>query len=80
MSNNKMTELCYPNSYKRTNGDRIRSMTDEELAEFLSGSCPKIHPENHFKDCMVDNTDEWNLTENECRNCWLTWLKQEGET
>ena len=35
MSNNKMTELCYPHTSKQTNADRIRAMTDEELANFL---------------------------------------------
>lgn len=70
-------ETCRIGYIPRTNADKIRYMSDEELAEFLSGTCPKIHPENRFKDCLLDNTDEWNLTEQECQDCWLKWLKEE---
>lgn len=53
-----------------TNADRIRSMTDEELAEWLGDM---IYPECVC--CPADN-DGW------CKDCktkWLNWLKQEGE-
>ena len=54
-------------SWKRTNADRIRSMTDEELAQYMGdvqtwGGCP--------------NHGARNCTEN-CADCWLDWLKQE---
>lgn len=51
-----------------TNADRIRSMTDEELAEWLakhnerSAVCPNFGAH----DCQAS-----------CRKCWLDWLKQE---
>ena len=50
-----------------TNADRIRSMTDEELAQYMGdvqtwGGCP--------------NHGARNCTEN-CADCWLDWLKQE---
>ena len=50
-----------------TNADRIRSMTDEELAEFLPGykfgfNCPPGEREQ----CP-----------GECVPCWRTWLQQE---
>ena len=55
----------------RTNGDKIRQMTDEELAEWLIGH---------------DNCDICALcsfgacrTESECKNGVLEWLKQEVE-
>ena len=54
-----------------TNADRLRSMTDEELAEFLDErSCPQ-------EDCpnvAEDGTISPNMT---CRKCWLAWLRQE---
>ena len=51
----------------KTNADRIRSMTDEELAQYMGdvqtwGGCP--------------NYGARNCTEN-CADCWLDWLKQE---
>lgn len=53
----------------QTNADRIRSMTDEELAEVLFGSCIEhmgveecSHPEEAC-----------------CKSCVLDWLKAESE-
>ena len=50
-----------------TNADRIRAMTDEEMAAYMGdvqtwGGCP--------------NHGARNCTEN-CADCWLDWLKQE---
>jgi len=55
---------------KLTNADRIRSMTDEELAELWwervdCGECP-VH-----KECK--------LTGQDCKRLALDWLKQEVE-
>lgn len=56
----------------QTNADRIRGMTDEELAEFLGkvtaggyGMCAPGH-----YDCTGKDS---------CAPCWLDWLKEEGE-
>jgi hypothetical protein len=47
-----------------TKADRIRAMSDEELAEFISDcGCP-----NHSMDCMKS-----------CKDCTLKWLKQPVE-
>ena len=54
----------------QTNADRIRAMTDEELAELLQknrGGCRALTTESY----VCDNTD--------CKSCWLEWLKQEAE-
>lgn len=57
----------------KTNADRIRAMTDEELAEF--------HGENA---CPPGKTDQITLCDPicerypECGNCWLDWLRQEA--
>ena len=53
-----------------TNADRIRGMSDEELANFLwqdcgMGNCPPV--ECKGKRCKAEK-------------CWLDWLKQEAIT
>lgn len=50
-----------------TNADRIRAMSDENLAKFIERSdCPP-----HDGTCDKDNIT--------CSECWLDWLKQEVE-
>ena len=52
--------------WKKTNADRIRSMTDEELAGWL----------RDFGDCDGLNRrckGFW-----KCKECWLDWLKEEA--
>lgn len=48
---------------KQTNADRIRSMTDEELAEYLDGVCH----------------DLWQMFVKDPKKMWLDWLKQESK-
>lgn len=45
-----------------TNGDKIRAMTDEELAEYLSNVhyCPTPSPCDPTKNC---------------KDCWAEWLR-----
>lgn len=49
-----------------TNADRIRAMTDEELADFMNcdGCPPKNEGCNEGQNCSL---------------CWLNWLKQPCE-
>ena len=47
----------------QTNADRIRAMTDEELAEYLDGMCH----------------DLWQMFVKDSQKMWLDWLKQEVE-
>lgn len=60
-----------PDRKALTNADRIRAMTDEELADFELGRmcCPPGKP----------GCEENNLTCDSCYQCWLKWLKQEAE-
>lgn len=52
-----------------TNVDRIRAMTDEELAEWLSDMHDAVTcPNGGAIDCNPS-----------CKRCWLNWLKQEVE-
>lgn len=56
-----------------TNADRIRSMTDEELADAFAmiSDCISCNCGNAEDDCsIVDGT---------CQRQWLEWLKQESE-
>ena len=56
----------------KTNADRLRSMTDEELAEMMSpndSGCPPI---------MRGGTSC--LGQISCGECWLDWLKEEVST
>lgn len=62
------TVVGYVSPLKKTNADRIRAMTDEELAEWIeqleSPKCP---------------CDDWyyNCKKPHCNGCWLDWLKAE---
>ena len=50
-----------------TNADKIRHMTDEELAKFIEqASCPPT-TKKIYHECTKDD----------CVPCWLEWLKQE---
>lgn len=53
----------------KTNADRIRAMTDEELVKKLSpGNCP---PEiTNFEHC-------WHT---KCEKCWLSYLRSPAES
>ena len=57
-----------PAKKPQTNADRIRSMTDEELAEVLFGSCIE-----HM------GVEECSHPEEACKSCVLDWLKAESE-
>ena len=59
----------------QTNADRIRAMTDEELAEFAVSTGQGCAPDKNFVECCFDHKD--GLIEADCRKCWLDWLKEE---
>lgn len=46
-----------------TNADRIRAMSDEEMADVVV--CP--------------HTGNWDLCKDDCKKCRLEWLKQPAE-
>ena len=54
----------WPDPVPQTNADRIRSMTDEELANFVHEGCPYIEEECTMKGCV---------------KCILEWLQQPAE-
>ena len=68
----KPTESCERwKTNKQTNADRIRAMSDAELAAAAcnTGDCP---PNADSIPCKQYENDEL------CRDCWLDWMKQEG--
>lgn len=54
--------------HQMTNADRIRAMSDDELAEVIS-SIPMCVGTDDDKDCENDG----------CKGCFLKWLQQPAE-
>ena len=54
-----------------TNGDRVRSMCDEDLAEFIGAFC-----DCKDGDCPITTTP-YNCNASGCKGAWLKWLKEE---
>lgn len=57
---------CPHRQKKKTNADRIRAMSDEALAGWLSIYCRGKTPP--YEPCR-----------NSCEACWLDWLREEAE-
>ena len=55
----------------KTNGDRIRAMSDEELADFLRGFNGMCETHCPFGECGIHSLS--------CRDLAIKWLKQEAE-
>ena len=86
--NGELTEACgvcrvmtggasVPSAYKAkpmTNGDRIRAMTDEELAKLFTQTVVDGCPPDMDWTCKKDE-EGWDA----CDSCWLKWLKQPAE-
>lgn len=74
--------VCDINKPKPTNADRIRAMSDEELADmiFKYGIDDHINFCEEREECQklieLDRLNPWGK---ECRKCMLEWLKQPGE-
>ena len=61
---------------KQTNGDRIRSMNDEELAEFIP--CPYDTAGDYIMPCLLGER-KGNPTKEECHECMMKWLEREAK-
>lgn len=59
----------------QTNADRIRAMTDEELAEWLDAVSKSWYDEGYTKDDESPLISEYPATANE----WIAWLKSPAE-
>ena len=56
---------------KMTNADKIRTLSDEELAGFIQGFVDCAYCTRIAQGCSVNDES--------CFNTWLDWLKQEAE-
>ena len=60
---------------QQTNADRIRSMSDEELAEFAVSTGQGCAPGENLVECCFDHKD--GPIEADCRKCWIDWLRED---
>lgn len=58
-----------------TNADKIRSMTDEQLAEVYP--CPYDTAGSNIMPCILDDDVKGMPDEAYCRRCMTNWLKKE---
>lgn len=74
-SNSRDNESCCKCDSKQTNADRIRNMSDEELAKYI------YDVSEHCADCVVcgDDCDGCNGTEDICVPKIIEWLQSEAE-
>lgn len=69
--NGKTPTIIYYDATYKTNADRFRAKTDEELAElFTHLCCPYSLGGGGKLECNIENKG--------CKACWLDWLKQEA--
>ena len=63
----------YEQKKSQTSADRIRAMSDEELAEWLDNVCKSSYDEGYTKETDEPLMSPYPSTASE----WLDWLKQE---
>lgn len=73
-SNSRDNEPCCRCDSRQTNADRIRNMSDEELADILFDSCV----EHIGTDRCASAIREFTVRDN-CIKCILKWLQSEAE-
>lgn len=73
-SNSRDNEPCCRCDSKQTNADKIRNMSDEELADFLD-----IVGEDGISSQYADVPCDCCCEKTECSKCWKDWLKSEAE-
>ena len=59
---------CSHRTEPQTNADKIRSMSDEEMADLINREIGYCAP-----------TGDCEKMSNDCKACWLDWLKQSAE-
>ena len=71
-SNSRDDEPCCRCDSRQTNSDRIRNMSDEELAEFLAYNA-------YCEECYVKKDDSCCYPDGTCKQKHLEWLQSEAE-
>ena len=69
-----MIATCFKE--QQTNADRIRAMSDEELAVFLADEVPHGDCYGCVLECLRVKRDGF---DNVCQSAWYNWLKQPAE-
>lgn len=72
-SDSRENEPCCRCDSKQTNADKIRNMSDEELADF--NLCPHMvnWKKGNYDTCVHPNDKD------ACKKCMLDWLQSEAE-
>lgn len=73
-SNSIDNEPCCRCDSRQTNADRIRNMSDEELAEFLD-----VVGEDGISSQYTNVPCDCCYEKTECSKCWKEWLQSEAE-
>ena len=71
-SNSRDNESCCRCDSRQTNAERIRNMTDDELAEFLAYNA-------YCEECYVKKDDSCCYPDGTCKQKHLEWLQSEAE-
>ena len=71
-NNSRDNEPCCRCDSRQTNADRIRNMSDEELAEFLAYNA-------YCEECYVEKDDSCCYPDGTCKQKHLEWLQSEEE-
>ena len=64
-------QYSYIDEPRQTNADRIRNMSDEELAEFL------VKVNSTIQNCMIVDCKCEGFPNRDCKDCFLEWLQAE---
>lgn len=67
-----------PHFIQKTNADRIRAMSDEELAEYVYYGLDAEFCSNAPECIKLLDADD-GIPEEKCKACALNWLKQSAE-
>lgn len=71
-SNLRDSKPCCRCDSRQTNADRIRNMSDEELAEFLAYNA-------YCEECYVEKDDSCCYPDGTCKQKHLDWLQSKAE-
>lgn len=74
ISGDRFPREFFPISAPNTNGDRLRHMTDEELAVFLAS----FEHTNYCRDlpgCLADLEEDREIPLERCAGCMTAWLR-----
>lgn len=74
-----MKKLNIPIAHPMTNGDRIRAMSDEELADLLNGAGEldeRIHFCQNLYVCENYMAVQHTAPAHRCKECLVKWLQQ----